>query len=70
MKKELIFKPNQVVYIFAQLDLKHTTGVVNRQDDKTGMVNVFIKGQSIGVWFYPSTLKVIGGKGRTARGTK
>lgn len=39
---------------------KGVTGVVNRIDSETGAVNVFMKGQYLGIWFRDSELKRIG----------
>jgi hypothetical protein len=40
--------------------LRDCTGVVNRRCEITGMINVFIKNQFIGIWFFEYDLKRIG----------
>lgn len=67
MKPKHALRPNDVVKIMhpAIPTFGSKTGVVNRVDALTGMVNVFPKGVDIGTWFETKYLKRIGGKGGT-----
>lgn len=53
-------QPKDVVRILDNRFTLARTGVVNRRDETTGMINVFTKAWDHGIWFFESNLKRIG----------
>lgn len=56
--------PSDVVRIISG-QCRGDTGVVNRIDSASGMINVFQRGSDIGIWFFSRNLKRIGRVGRS-----